>query len=320
MIDREGWRRLGQWIALGALVGVACGAASALFLWLLDLATDFREGHELIVLARPLAGLVIGSIYERWGAPIEGGNDLVIDTIHDEGPQLPLRMAPMVLIGTVLTHLFGGSAGREGTAVQMGASLADAMRKHPKAFDDLYTNMIAAGEAGGILDTILKRLATYIEKNVKLKAQVKGAMVYPVAVLGIAAIVIAVILWKVIPTFASMFAGLNAELPLPTRFVIALSNWFVRLLPFIVIGVILGVIAFRRYYATYSGRRVIDKAVLNLQITVNDENGQQLAQFAVAASEMPSDGQEESERYLEMAEDDGDDAAEKLLEWITGAE
>src|SRR5512136_1395245 len=109
--------------------------------------------------------------------------------------------------------------------VEGGNSLADAMRKHPKTFDPLFTNMIAAGEAGGILDTILKRLATYIEKNVKLKSQVKGAMVYPVAVLSIAGIVIAVILWKVIPTFASMFAGLGAELPLPTRFVIALSNW-----------------------------------------------------------------------------------------------
>ena len=119
--------------------------------------------------------------------------------------------------------------------VEGGASLADAMRKHPKAFDDLFTNMIAAGEAGGILDTILKRLATYIEKAVKLKAQVKGAMVYPVAVICIAGIVIAVILWKVIPTFASMFAGLGAELPLPTRIVIALSNWFVRLLPFLVV-------------------------------------------------------------------------------------
>ena len=93
------------------------------------------------------------------------------------------------------------------------------MRKHPKAFDDLYTNMIAAGEAGGILDTILKRLATYIEKNVKLKAQVKGAMVYPVAVISIAGIVIAVILWKVIPTFAAMFAGLGrrAAAPHPVR-------------------------------------------------------------------------------------------------------
>jgi type IV pilus assembly protein PilC len=150
--------------------------------------------------------------------------------------------------------------------VEAGASLADGMRKFPKAFDDLFTNMIAAGEAGGILDTILKRLATYIEKNVKLKAQVKGAMVYPVSVIGIAGVVITVILWKVIPTFAAMFAGLNAELPLPTRFVISLSNWFVRLLPFIVVGGVLGVIAFRRYYATYGGRRVVDRVVINAPI------------------------------------------------------
>ncbi|HXK08023.1 MAG TPA: type II secretion system F family protein [Vicinamibacteria bacterium] len=150
--------------------------------------------------------------------------------------------------------------------VEGGASLADAMRKHPKAFDDLYTNMIAAGEAGGILDTILKRLATYIEKAVKLKAQVKGAMVYPVAVISIAAIVITVILWKVIPTFAAMFAGLNAELPLPTRFVIALSNWLVRLLPFLVVGGFLIVTAFRRYYATYGGRRVVDRMILGAPV------------------------------------------------------
>src|SRR5262245_34200925 len=101
-------------------------------------------------------------------------------------------------------------------AVEGGASLADAMRKHPKTFDPLFTNMIAAGEAGGILDTILKRLATYIEKDVKLKGQVKSAMIYPVAVIIIAALVVGVILWKVIPTFASLFAGLGAELPLPT--------------------------------------------------------------------------------------------------------
>jgi type IV pilus assembly protein PilC len=150
--------------------------------------------------------------------------------------------------------------------VESGASLADAMRKHPKAFDDLYTNMIAAGEAGGILDTILKRLATYIEKNVKLKAQVKGAMVYPIAVICIAGIVIAVILWKVIPTFAAMFEGLGAQLPLPTRLVIAASNWFIRLLPFIVIFIVGFVFAFRRYYATHNGRRVIDRMVLRAPI------------------------------------------------------
>jgi type IV pilus assembly protein PilC len=150
--------------------------------------------------------------------------------------------------------------------VEGGASLADAMRKHPKAFDELFVNMIAAGEAGGILDTILKRLATYIEKAVKLKGQVKGAMVYPIAVISIAGIVIAVIMWKVIPTFASMFEGLGAQLPLPTRIVIAMSNWFVRLLPFLVIGAILFVIFFKRYYATHGGRRVIDRLVLKLPI------------------------------------------------------
>jgi type IV pilus assembly protein PilC len=150
--------------------------------------------------------------------------------------------------------------------VEGGASLADAMRKHPKAFDDLFTNMIAAGEAGGILDTILKRLATYIEKAVKLKGQVKGAMVYPVAVIVIAGIVVAVILWKVIPTFAAMFEGLGADLPLPTKIVIAASNYFIRALPFLVVFLIVGSIAFKRYYATHGGRRVVDRGILKLPI------------------------------------------------------
>src|SRR6266567_3606590 len=134
--------------------------------------------------------------------------------------------------------------------VEGGASLADAMRKHPKAFDDLFTNMIAAGEAGGILDTILKRLATYIEKAVKLKGQVKSAMIYPIAVIVIAGIVIGVILWKVIPTFAAMFEGLGAELPLPTRIVIALSNNLVAYAPFVLPAIGLAGYGFRQYYKT----------------------------------------------------------------------
>ena len=112
--------------------------------------------------------------------------------------------------------------------VEAGASLADAMRRHPRTFDSLFTNMIAAGEAGGILDTILKRLAVYIEKSVKLTGQVKSAMIYPIAIIVIAGLVVGVILWKVIPTFAQLFAGLGAELPMPTRVVIALSNNLVR--------------------------------------------------------------------------------------------
>ena len=150
--------------------------------------------------------------------------------------------------------------------VEGGASLADAMKKHPKVFDDLFTNMIAAGEAGGILDTILKRLAVYIEKSVKLKAQVKSAMVYPVAVISIAGLVVAVILWKVIPTFAALFAGLGAQLPMPTRIVITASNWFVRLLPFLVVGGVLLGYGLKRYYATYNGRRAIDGLTLKVPV------------------------------------------------------
>ena len=125
------------------------------------------------------------------------------------------------------------------------------MRKHPKTFDPLFTNMIAAGEAGGILDTILKRLATYIEKAVKLKGQVKSAMIYPIAVIVIAGVVVGVILWKVIPTFAALFSGLGAELPLPTRVVIALSNNLVRFFPFLSSSApARSAYAFKAYYAT----------------------------------------------------------------------
>src|SRR6187455_2572762 len=140
--------------------------------------------------------------------------------------------------------------------VESGASLADAMRKHPKTFDPLFTNMIAAGEAGGILDTILKRLATYIEKNVKLKGQVKSAMIYPVAVIVIATLVVGVILWKVIPTFANLFAGLGAELPMPTRVVIAASNGLVRFGPILIVALCAAGYGFKQYYASPNGRRV----------------------------------------------------------------
>ena len=150
--------------------------------------------------------------------------------------------------------------------VEAGASLADAMQKHPRTFDALYSNMIAAGEAGGMLDTVLKRLATYIEKAVKLKSQVKSAMIYPAAVIVIASGVVGVILWKVIPTFADLFAGLGATLPLPTRMVIAASDLTGQSMPYVIAGALAGGYALRRYYATDSGRLAIDGLLLHLPI------------------------------------------------------
>src|SRR5437588_4547247 len=140
--------------------------------------------------------------------------------------------------------------------VESGSNLADAMCKHPKIFNDLYTNMVAAGEAGGILDTILQRLAQYIEKAVKLNSQVKATMIYPVAVIYIAKIVVAVILWKVIPVFASLFKGLGAELPMPTRIVIAMSNAVADFWWLITIVISGSIYALRRYHETYKGKRI----------------------------------------------------------------
>ena len=150
--------------------------------------------------------------------------------------------------------------------VEAGAALADAMKKHPKTFDSLFCNMIAAGEAGGILDTILKRLATYIEKSVKLKGEVKSAMIYPVAVIVIAAVVVGAILWKVIPTFATLFAGLGAQLPLPTRMVITASDALVAYGWLLIIAMGLAGWGVKTYYATEPGRRVIDRALLRTPV------------------------------------------------------
>jgi type IV pilus assembly protein PilC len=174
--------------------------------------------------------------------------------------------------------------------VESGNTLADAMRKHPKAFNELYVNMVAAGEAGGILDTILKRLAVYIEKNVKLKGEVKSAMIYPVAVIVIAGVVVAAILWKVIPTFASLFAGLGAQLPMPTRIVIAASDMLVSYGWILVI--VLGLIGYavKNYYATNNGRHMIDGLMLKLPILGNILRKVAVARFCRTLSTLLSSG------------------------------
>ena len=174
--------------------------------------------------------------------------------------------------------------------VEAGAALADSMKRHPKAFDALYSNMIAAGEAGGILDTILKRLATYIEKNVKLKGEVKSAMIYPVAVIVIATLVVGAILWKVIPTFASLFAGLGAQLPLPTRVVMAASDIVVAWGWLMLIGVGLAGWMVKRYYDTEAGRRLIDKVMLKTPVLGNIIRKVSVARFCRTLSTLLASG------------------------------
>lgn len=150
--------------------------------------------------------------------------------------------------------------------VESGSTFADALGKHPKVFDQLYVNLVAAGEVGGILDTILNRLAAYIEKAMKLKKQVKGAMVYPATIMSIAVIVVGVILTFVIPTFAKMFADFGGELPAPTKFVIELSSFFKTYIIVIIVGIFALVAGFKKYYATPKGKKVVDSLALKAPI------------------------------------------------------
>ena len=174
--------------------------------------------------------------------------------------------------------------------VEAGAALNDAMQKRPYAFDALYTNMVAAGEAGGILDTILKRLSEFIEKQAKLKAQVRSAMIYPIAVLSIAVIVVMVILWKVVPTFTQLFEGLNATLPLMTRVVIWSSKKLIIAMPFMVVGAMAFGYLFRRYYQTDAGRMRVDNALLRVPLVGKILRKVAVARFCRTLSTLLSSG------------------------------
>jgi type IV pilus assembly protein PilC len=162
-------------------------------------------------------------------------------------------------------------------SVEGGATLAEALKKFPKQFDDLFVNMIAAGEAGGILDAILRRLAAYMEKTARLKSQVKGAMTYPIVTLIIAVVVLAVILVFVIPVFQEMFADFGGQLPVPTQIVVGMSEMFKSKILYIIIGLVLFVIAYKKFVSTQRGRDVVDDVMLKIPVF-----GELLRKVAVA--------------------------------------
>jgi type IV pilus assembly protein PilC len=180
---------------------------------------------------------------------------------------LPLVQCLEILAGQQENKTFHKVLTNTREMVEGGSTLSAAMKASPKVFDPLYTNMVEAGETGGILDTILQRLSTYIEKSVKLQRAVKSALVYPIGVLTVAGGVIVLLLWKVVPVFATLFAGLGVELPLPTRIVIALSNFigsYFGLL--ILVAIVGGIFGLKAWYGTPQGRLALDTVILKLPV------------------------------------------------------
>jgi type IV pilus assembly protein PilC len=180
---------------------------------------------------------------------------------------LPLVQCLEILAGQQENKVFQKVLTGTRAAVEGGSTLSAAMRQFDKVFDALYVNLVEAGETGGILDTILQRLSSYIEKNVKLKRAVQSALVYPIAVLSVAAAVIILLLWKVVPIFSTLFLGLGVELPLPTRIVIGLSNFVGSIFGFLILVAFVGaVVGLKVWYGTPIGRMAIDRTLLKLPL------------------------------------------------------
>ena len=209
----------------------------------------------------------------KFGLPGFGGGvgdrDIVIftrqfSTMIDAG--LPLVQCLEILSNQTENKTLAKTIGLVRADVESGATYADALRKYPKVFDDLYVNMVAAGEAGGILDTILNRLAKHIEKAMKLKKEIKSAMVYPGVIVSVAVIVIGVLMVWVIPIFASMFTDFGGVLPLPTRIVMAASGFMQHNILWLVLGAGAALYGVKRWYGTEGGRKLVDRYALGVPV------------------------------------------------------
>ena len=185
-------------------------------------------------------------------------------TMIDAG--LPLVQCLDILSRQSLNKQFATTIGKIKTDVESGDTFADALRKHPKVFSDFFTNMVEAGEAGGILDTILSRLAVYMEKARALKGRVKSAMVYPAAIISIAILVVVFLMIFVIPVFAEMFESFGGTLPAPTRLIMQLSDFTRAYILYFVPAVVMGVYGFKRFYRTDKGKLLIDSLMLKMPV------------------------------------------------------
>ena len=187
-----------------------------------------------------------------------------LTTMIDAG--MPLVQILDILASQSDNKTFGAQIREVKESVEAGSTLSDALRKFPKSFDELYVNMVQAGEVGGILDTILGRLSIYMEKMMSLKRKIKGAMIYPITIISVAVIVTLILLVFVIPVFAELFASFDKALPLPTQIVINISNFVIGTLHWLTLGAVLTVVAIRQTYKTERGRLGIDRLMLRLPI------------------------------------------------------
>jgi len=221
------------------------------------LVTSIKEKPAAKVAAAPKVG---GKVKDR---------DMAIftrqfSTMIDAG--LPLVQCLNILAEQSDSKILRGVTARVARDVEGGSSLAEALRRHPRTFNDLFTNMVEVGESGGILDVVLQRLSVYIEKAAALKGKVKSALIYPVTIVGVAFTVIVFMLTFVIPTFAKMFAQMGADLPLPTKIVMMASDFMLGYWWAVFGGVFGGIYLLRRYYRTEAGQSVIDALVLRLPV------------------------------------------------------
>jgi len=238
-------------------------------------------------------------------------------TMIDAG--LPLVQGINILAEQAENKTFRGILKQISKDVEGGSTLAEAMKKHPKVFDDLFVNLVAAGEVGGILDTIMRRLATFIEKAEKLKSQIKGAMTYPIVVMAIAVLVIAVILIFVIPVFEDMFSSFGKALPMPTQIVVNMSRFMKGNIHWVILGIIGVVFLLKRFRATKKGRRMTDDLFLRLPIFGDLLKKTAVARFTRTLGTMISSGVPILDSLEIVAKTSGNVILEEIIYEVRGS-
>jgi len=227
-----------------------------------------RKAILVTAIKEKAGGAAKAAVASRFGGKVKDKEMAIFtrqfSTMVDAG--LPLVQCLTILSEQSDSKTLRAVTSKVASSVEAGSTLADALRRHPKTFDELFVNLVEVGEAGGILDTVLQRLSVYIEKAAALKRKVKSAMIYPATIVGVAFIVVVFMLTFVIPTFAKMFSGMGADLPLPTLIVIRLSDFFQRFWWLVIGGVVGIILGIRAYYRTEGGKSVIDALLLKLPV------------------------------------------------------